>query len=152
MDDKENSWFRTTSTKNPHPTDEIVEKALRTTQYGKCVFKCDNDVVDHQTVNMLFEDNVTATFTMNAFNKGGRFIHIMGTKGELHAAMDDLQSPIRIYDFETKKTIEIPVAAQDGITNGHGGGDEGIINSLYDYLIGKYKGFSVSDETMKKSL
>ena len=145
LDDKENSWFRTTSTKNPHPTDEIVEKALRTTQYGKCVFKCDNDVVDHQTVNMLFEDNVTATFTMNAFNKGGRFIHIMGTKGELHAAMDDLQSPIRIYDFETKKTIEIPVAAQDGITNGHGGGDEGIINSLYDYLIGEYKGFSISD-------
>lgn len=145
LDDKENSWFRTTSTKNPHPTDEIVEKALRTTQYGKCVFKCDNDVVDHQTVNMIFEDNVTVTFTMNAFNKGGRFIHIMGTKGELHAAMDDLQSPIRIYDFETKKITEIPITAQDGITSGHGGGDEGIITSLYDYLSGEYKGFSVSD-------
>ncbi|MDO4470579.1 MAG: Gfo/Idh/MocA family oxidoreductase [Bacillota bacterium] len=145
LDDKENSWFRTTATKNPHPTDEIVEAALRTTQYGKCVFKCDNDVVDHQTVNMIFENDVTVTFTMNAFNKGGRFIHIMGTKGELRGAMDDLETPIRIYDFETKEISEIPVTAQDGITSGHGGGDEGIINSLYDYLTGEYKGFSISD-------
>ena len=90
LDDKENDWFRTTSTREANPTDEMVETALRTTQYGKCVFKCDNDVVDHQTVNMIFEDDITVTFTMNAFNKGGRFIHIMGTKGELHAAMDGL--------------------------------------------------------------
>ena len=87
----------------------MVETALRTTQYGKCVFKCDNDVVDHQTVNMIFEDDITVTFTMNAFNKGGRFIHIMGTKGELHAAMDGLGTPITIYEFETKQTTEIPI-------------------------------------------
>ena len=76
LDDKENDWFRTTSTREANPTDEMVETALRTTQYGKCVFKCDNDVVDHQTVNMIFEDDITVTFTMNAFNKGGRFIHL----------------------------------------------------------------------------
>ena len=81
LDDKENDWFRTTSTREANPTDEMVETALRTTQYGKCVFKCDNDVVDHQTVNMIFEDDITVTFTMNAFNKGGRFIHIMEQKG-----------------------------------------------------------------------
>ena len=49
---------------------------------------------------MLFEDDVTMTFTMNAFNKGGRFIHIMGTRGEVHAAIDG-QTPITIYDFLT---------------------------------------------------
>lgn len=145
LDDKENTWFRTTSTREANPTDEMVEKALRTTQYGKCVFKCDNDVVDHQTVNMIFEDDVTVTFTMNAFNKGGRFIHIMGTKGELRAAMDDLKTPITIYDFETKQTTEIPIVAKDGIANGHGGGDVGIITSLYEYLNGEYKGCSISD-------
>ena len=123
----------------------MVETALRTTQYGKCVFKCDNDVVDHQTVNMIFEDDITVTFTMNAFNKGGRFIHLMGTKGELHAAMDGLGTPITIYEFETKQTTEIPIVAKDGITNGHGGGDDGIVYSLYEYLTGEYQGFSVSD-------
>ncbi len=144
LDDKKNDWFRTTCTREANPTDEMVEKALRTTQYGKCVYKCDNDVVDHQTVNLLFEDDVTVTFTMCAFNKGGRFIHIMGTKGELRAAMD-ASSPITIFDFETRKTEEIPMMALDGIGGGHGGGDEGIIYSLYDYLQGTYEGNSISD-------
>ena len=81
LDNKENDWFRTTCTREAYPTYDIVEKALRTTQYGKCVFKCDNDVVDHQTVNLLYEDGATVNFNMNAFNKGGRFIHIIDTRG-----------------------------------------------------------------------
>ena len=144
LDDKKNDWFRTTCTKNAAPTDEDVIVALTTTQYGKCVFKCDNDVVDHQTVNMLFEDDVTVTFTMNAFNKGGRFIHIMGTKGEIRAAIDG-KTPITVYDFETRQTSEHSLVGKDGINGGHGGGDYGIISTLYDYLTGTYDGFSVSE-------
>lgn len=144
LEDKTNEWFRTTSTRTVNPTDEMVEYTLRTTQYGKCVYKCDNDVVDHQTVNMLFEDGVTAVFTMSAFNKGGRYIHIMGTKAELHAALDE-ESPIRIYDFETRKELEIPIISGDGIGNGHGGGDRGIVEALYDYLNECYTGCSISD-------
>lgn len=145
LDDKGNDWFRTACTREADPTDELVEHALRNTQYGKCVFKCDNDVVDHQTVNLLFEDDVTVTFSMNAFNKGGRFIHIMGTKGEIHGAMDAADTPITLYDFETKTTEEIPMSAGDGIVNGHGGGDDGIIDSFYEFLTGTYHGVSVSD-------
>ncbi|MEE0929318.1 MAG: gfo/Idh/MocA family oxidoreductase, partial [Acutalibacteraceae bacterium] len=110
--------------------------------YGKCVYKCDNDVVDHQSVNMLFEDDITVTFTMNAFNKGGRFIHIMGTKGEVRAAIDG-NAPIRVYDFETKTEVEIPYSGVDGIAGGHGGGDEGIVRTLYSYLVGEYSGNAV---------
>ncbi len=144
LEDKENRWFRTTCAREADPTDEMIKKAITTTQYGKCVFKCDNDVVDHQTVNLLFEDDTTAVFTMNAFNKGGRYIHIMGTKGELHASMEQ-ESAIELYDFETKKTKTIPVCGREGITEGHGGGDQGIIETLYEYLTGSYKGKSVSD-------
>ncbi len=144
LDDKKNEWFRTTCTREADPTDEMVENALRTTQYGKCVYKCDNDVVDHQTVNMLFEEDVTVTFTMCAFNRGGRFIHIMGTRGELRAAMD-ASSPITVFDFETRKTEEIPMVSLDGISGGHGGGDEGIVSSFYEYLTGTYEGKSISD-------
>ena len=144
LDDKENKWFRTTCTRIANPTDDDVINAISNTQYGKCVYKCDNDVVDHQTVNMLFEDDITVTFTMNAFNKGGRFIHIMGTKGELRAATQD-DAPIEIYDFETKETQIIPQSGGDGITKGHGGGDDGIVNTLYKFLTNTYTGKSVSD-------
>ncbi len=144
-EDKGNNWFRTTSTHKVEPTDEDVMEALRTTQYGKCVYKCDNNVVDHQVVNLLFEDDITVTFTMNAFNKGGRFIHIMGTKGELRAAMDE-SSPITVYDFASGKTETIDSAkAKDGINGGHGGGDNGIIGTLYAYLTGTYTGNCVPE-------
>lgn len=133
LDDKENDWFRSAATRKTNPTDDMVKEALTHTQYGKCVFKCDNDVVDHQTVNLLFEDGVTATFTMNAFNKGGRFIHIFGTEGELHAAIDG-ETPISVYDFKSKTTKEYDVVSTDGINGGHGGGDYGIISTLYYYL------------------
>ena len=48
------------------PTEEKVWDAIRTSPYGRCVFHCDNDVVDHQTVNMEFENNINATFTASA--------------------------------------------------------------------------------------
>lgn len=134
LDDKDNYWFRSTSTMCQEPTDADVEDALRTKQYGKCVYRCDNDVVDHQTVNMLFEGGVTATFTMCAFNKGGRFLHIMGTMGELHASLEE-DGCIKIYDFLSKEITETPMHAIDGVVGGHGGGDAGIVNSVYDYLV-----------------
>ena len=91
-------WFRTTSTGKVDPTDADVEFTLRHTQYGKCVFKCDNDVVDHQVVNMEFADKSTASFTMSCFNYNGRKSNIMGTKGEMF--LDFEGDEIRIFHFE----------------------------------------------------
>lgn len=141
LDDKKNDWFRSTCTQKVNPTDADVEKALRTTQYGKCVYKCDNDVVDHQTVNMLFGDDVTVTFTMNAFNFGGRFIHIMGTKGEIHGSSDG--GEIKIFDFATREEKTETIGGKDGIKFGHGGGDEGIVSTIYDFLTDNYSGNSI---------
>ena len=137
-------WFLAAATKEFEPTDEQVKDAITNTQYGKCVYKCNNDVVDHQTVNLMFEDDITVTFGMNAFNKGGRYIHIMGTDAELNAALDG-DAPIRVFDFATRETEEIPMTGKDGISGGHGGGDEGIIIDFYDYLNGTYEGKSVPE-------
>ncbi|MDO4607941.1 MAG: Gfo/Idh/MocA family oxidoreductase [Clostridia bacterium] len=136
LDDKENMWFRRSSTDLYNPTDADVEHTLRTTQYGKCIYKCDNDVVDHQTVNMLFEDDITVTFTMTAFAVDGRYINIMGTKGQVRASLGD-NSPIKIFSF-SNEFEEIESIGSNSITAGHGGGDTGIVKTLYDYIIGDY--------------
>lgn len=126
------------------PTDEEVMTALKTTDYGLCAYHCDNDVVDHQVVNMEFAGGATATLTVNAFNKGGRYIRIYGTKGELYAHMKE--NEIKLYTFEDKETTVIPTRqALETIDGGHGGGDGGIIKELYEYLSGSYTGFRAAD-------
>lgn len=140
--ESDSNWFRSAATKLVKSSDEDVKKSLLESNYGKCVFHCDNDVVDHQTVNMLFEDDVTVTFTMNAFNTGGRYINIYGTKGEIRAALKG-DTPIKVYDIVSKETEEIPHSGTDGVLGGHGGGDAGIVKTLYSYMIGEYNGVSV---------
>ncbi len=146
LEDEDNSWFRGTSTNMVNPTNEDVEYALRNTQYGKCVFKCENDVVDHQVVNMEFENGATASFNMCAFNLGGRHTRVMGTKGELYGDMDN--DIIDLYDFATREhTIIHPAKGiVDGsLAGGHGGGDSGILNTLYKYLTEGYDGAWLSE-------
>lgn len=140
--ESDSNWFRSAATKLVKSSDEDVKKSLLESNYGKCVFHCDNDVVDHQTVNMLFEDDVTVTFTMNAFNTGGRYINIYGTKGEIRAALKG-DTPIKVYDIVSKETEEIPSSGTDGVLGGHGGGDAGIVRTLYSYMVGEYNGVSV---------
>lgn len=145
VDDKNNEWFKSVCTKKIAPTDEDLIDAMRNTQYGKCVFKCDNNVVDHQTVNLKFGDDVYVDFTMSAFTKGGRVIRIMGTHGEITAAMSG--DVIDIFNFETRRTRRFDFDAPSSsemITGGHGGGDTGIIFALRNLLNG-VKSNSVCD-------
>lgn len=145
LDDKENLWFREAATKDKEPSDESVSKALKETQYGKCVYKCDNDVVDHQVVNMEFENSAVASFNMSAFNKGGRYIRIMGTKGELTG--DSESGVIEYFSLTTgeHETIKTSDNLTDSILDGHGGGDRGIVNALYKYLTDEYCETSLSE-------
>lgn len=147
-DNTKNLWFRRAAAKNvsktTYPTDEEVMEALKTTDYGLCVFHANNDVVDHQIVNMLFEGDVTANFTMNPFNGGGRAIHLFGTKGELVANASDTN--IRVYSFATRSWSDIPVQeTEESILGGHGGGDQGLVHDMYEYFNGTYNGCSVAD-------
>lgn len=90
------------------------------------------------------DDDITITFTMCAFNKGGRFIHIMGTKGEIRASSEN-DAPIEVYEFKTDKKTQISNSGRDGILGGHGGGDSNLIISLYEYLTGSYTGNSIPE-------
>lgn len=135
LDDKKNLWFREAATKDKKPSDEVVERALRETQYGKCVFKCDNDVVDHQVVNLEFENGAVASFNMTAFNYGGRTIRIMGTEGEIWCDMS--KDLIDYYSFATREHVILhssDVLKDESILGGHGGGDDGIVHDFYRYL------------------
>ncbi len=103
-------------------TEEALTKALREGPYGRCVYACDNDVVDHQVVIMEYEDRISATLTMCAFTPHGRFTRVMGTKGYI----DGEEGKIRILDFNSGEWEEIEVETGDG----HSGGDEGLMRAF----------------------
>ena len=78
---------------------EAVETALREGPYGRCVYACDNDVVDHQTVMLEYEGPVTATFTMTAFTPAiHRATRIFGTRGFIETDF----VKIKVFDFLTE--------------------------------------------------
>jgi hypothetical protein len=110
----------------PKPTIENLTEALKTGPYGRCVYECDNDVVDHQVVNLWFEGEKSAVFTMTAFNKADhRKTRVFGTRGEIYG--DGVK--LEIFDFLTDKTrIVDSSVGNSSILGGHGGGDYGLMD------------------------
>ncbi len=92
------------------------------------MYECDNDVVDHQVVNLLFEGGQTASFTMTAFVEyQDRKTHLFGTLGEIYGD----GASLRHFDFLTDRTQEFRVEASDfTLVGGHAGGDDGLMRSF----------------------
>jgi len=100
----------------PDVTPEGVTAALRAGPYGRCVYACDNDVVDHQVVNMEFTGGQTALFTMTGFTRyRRRQTRLFGTRGEIYGDGEKIQ----VYDFLTEQTEDIDPPPTPG---GAGGG------------------------------
>ena len=110
------------------PTEEKLYEALRTGPYGRCVYRCDNDVVDHQTVNLTFENNVHATFTMTAFtDQCHRTIKLTGTLGEIEGDMETNQLTVRRFGKEPEV---ISLTDEENGFAGHGGGDPKLVGEF----------------------
>ncbi len=123
------------ATKSDYTEEEICD-LLRKSEYGKCVFQCDNDVLDHQVVSMQFEGGATATLSVNAFNRGGRFTRVYGTEGELFGFFNDTEISVRTFADRRKFTVPVEQIASESIEGGHGGGDAGIVYDLYNFMEG----------------
>lgn len=118
-----------TTVLHPEPTEERILKVLDETNYGKCVYKMDNDVVDHQTVHLQLGDNVTATFQMMGFtNQQTRTIRIMGSEGEIWGNFKANELYWQRFGGQVQK-VDLTALTTD--FTGHGGGDARLI---YDVI------------------
>lgn len=108
-------------------TDEAgLTEALRTGPYGRCVYACDNDVVDHQVLAIEFDGGATGTFTMTAFTEQThRQTRIFGSHGRIVGDGERLS----VLDFRTGRTVvhETGPTGDANAGDGHGGGDDGVM-------------------------
>lgn len=102
---------------DPGKHDEFLMEQLKTTNYGRCVYRMENDQQDHYVANMQFGKGITAAFSMEAFTSyHGRRTRIMGSMGDI---VGDMQKFTHTNFLTGEKTVWDP----EGETDGHGGGD-----------------------------
>ncbi len=121
---------------NPDGEKEEILGWLKSSDWGRNVFQCDNTAPDHQTVNLEFEGGTTGTFTMSAFDEGRNY-EFNGTKARLRAGdfyKEHLGADIIITDHASNRTTRLNVV--DGnphpkFGDYHNGGDVGFIKELH---------------------
>ncbi len=132
----ENVWPFNVIAKDFPVTVEKLEREIYgdSSLYGRCVFACDNNVVSHQTTNILFENGVTASLTMMGFTQeGGRIYRFFGTLGEI--VLDETKGVIEIKTFGgDTESINFGDLVEAGMA--HGGGDAQLIEKLYNMIMG----------------
>ncbi|RPE36172.1 Gfo/Idh/MocA family protein [Kitasatospora cineracea] len=124
-------------------TPEGVIEALREGPYGRCVYACDNDVVDHQVVNLEYASGATASFTMTAFTPfTHRKTRIFGTRGSLDG--DGVNATVTDFVTGREETLQLGVDGPDA-GSGHGGGDERLMDAFLDALVTGDRAHILSD-------
>ncbi|MHA1822119.1 MAG: Gfo/Idh/MocA family protein [Promethearchaeota archaeon] len=151
-------------------SDEAKWKALQEGPYGLCIFKCHNDVVDHQVVNIKFPSGRTAILQVHGLSEHeGREIRIFGTKGTIRGYFRGYGEKIEVTDFRYRKT-EVVYKSSINVESAHGGGDKGLMDAFTSYWLGEktkeeagitdissameshYMAFAIEDSRVEKSV
>ena len=118
--------------------DEKYEFLKNESPFGRCAFKCNNNVVDHQNVIVKFKNGSTGSHNLTggcAFSQ--RIIRVIGTKAEINGTFESQKFTLsyvnphaeddhisEVYDLSEKCSASI----------GHGGGDHALVADFVKYI------------------
>ncbi|MCB2210170.1 Gfo/Idh/MocA family oxidoreductase [bacterium] len=145
-------WPRNTITDHPE-SDAAVMEALRTGPYGRCVYHCDNDVVDHQVVDLTFENGVTATLTMHGHSfEEGRTLRVEGSRATLLGKFSYSQAWLEIHEHLTGEVTRFRYPSEVDQTAGHGGGDAGLMRHFVQAIRGEAPPLTSARDSLESHL
>ena len=130
-------------------TEEALYEGLRTGPFGRCAFYCDSTNVDHQLVQMTFQNKVKASLKMVYGALPGRRISFYGTHGEI--VLEEREKTITLMPYGGKEQV-FDVRAASTAAKGHGGGDLGLVKTLYSMLTGETKQVTSLEESLESHL
>jgi predicted dehydrogenase len=106
------------------PSRESRRRGLETGPYGRCVYRCDNDVVDQQVVSVDFGNGLTGSFGVHGHaSRESRRLHIVGSEGELRGVLDE-----GWLEWSRPGALETQRFRFDASPIGHFGGDPGLFD------------------------
>ncbi len=163
-------WPVSVLTDDPTPDGRL--RALANGPYGRCVYRCDNDVADHQVVALEFANGVRASLTVSGLTADNtRLITLTGTRGELRGRLDTGEIEVRRFlpgaatgpdgpwdrDDLGRAAMrgdqrEIMNATVVPLLDGHGGGDERLLFDAITHLRARRDGLSGSAVEARTSL
>jgi predicted dehydrogenase len=110
------------------PSVEARGRALAASDYGRCVFRCDNDVVDHQAVSVEFESGLVGTLGVHGCaSEERRTIRLSGSAGELRGVLQ-----AGVIEVSRHGDPRLEVTRIDASPSGHSGGDRGLLDHFCD--------------------
>ena len=117
--------------------------------YGRCVWRADMDVVDHQSVAIEFEDGSTATHNLvGGSPRPVRTIHLIGTIGEIQGVYEESRFVVRHIDPRpgheySEESVSVDVTGDmQGAKGGHGGGDMRLVADFVNFVRGEPRSIS----------
>lgn len=139
-------WDKLEHIENPTIEDKIA-LMKSDSPYARCIYKCDNDVVDHQSVLINFENGATGTHNMvGGSAQSLRKIHIIGTKGEIFGNFEESKYTVLTinpspdaYNRECNvEEVDLNISGDMvGAYGGHGGGDERLSEDFVKFIRGE---------------
>lgn len=131
-----------------NPTIEDKIELLKTSPYGVCAYKSDNNVVDHQTVSVMFENGATGTHNMvGGTSNGTRTIHITGTKGVIKGDFEKGRFTLSKIDPRPGCEHDDTVFDMKVGDDTHGGGDLDLVRDFVAYARGEKPSVSCTSIT-----
>ncbi len=114
---------------------ELLERP-QWAELGRCVYRCDNDVADHQVVAVEFEGGVTGSFAVHGHaTRECRTLRITGSAGELRGNLESGEIEISrhgAFEVERRRLEQSPL--------GHFGGDLGLLAHVIEAVRGGGQG------------
>ncbi len=141
-------WPRNTITDQPE-SDAAVWEALKTGPYGRCVYHCDNNVVDHQSVQMAFPSGVTATLIMHGHaHEEARTLRVDGSQATLLGKFSHGHAWLEIHGHGDGRVERFTFPTVVDGASGHGGGDDGVMHQFVKVM----QGDSTAQTPVRESL
>lgn len=128
--ERRNIWNLNFSREPGEGPEEATQRELREGRYGRCVYRCDNDVVDHQTVLMEMEDGATVSLRLNCLTREDNRITVVNASGgEIHGD----GSVIRVRYFDTGEELLFDFSSDNALPL-HAGTDLEIVKDFFEHI------------------